>query len=132
VGKPGDFTPVTEAESYLSEIENLVKVQHLRLAGAGPQPAVVIGDSSLESTNSPPMEDFQEEFEDADTPQTVVFYPDGTSDSVEIILASRDGEDTRRMSVKLTGSLGSVRRSYMPDPSEEYQTNQTVSAKEEE
>ena len=38
----------------------------------------------------------------------ITFYPDGTCDSAEIILASRNNDDQRRLAVRLSGILGSV------------------------
>ena len=46
----------------------------------------------------------------------ITFYPDGTCDSAEIILASRNDEDQRRLTVRLSGILGSV--TSKPVPSE--------------
>lgn len=41
---------------------------------------------------------------------SIVFHPDGSSDSVEIVLESRDGGGGRRMLVRLDGSTGLIRR----------------------
>jgi prepilin-type N-terminal cleavage/methylation domain-containing protein len=38
----------------------------------------------------------------------ITFYPDGSCDSADIILASRNSEDDRRVAVRLSGFLGSV------------------------
>ena len=39
---------------------------------------------------------------------SITFYPDGTSDSAEVVLASRNDEDERRLAVRLGGMLGTV------------------------
>ena len=47
--------------------------------------------------------------------QQITFYPDGSSDSAELILTSRDAEDSRRVSLKLTGITGATRRLVLPE-----------------
>jgi Tfp pilus assembly protein FimT len=51
---------------------------------------------------------------------SITFYPDGSCDSAEIVLASRNTEDERRVEVKLSGILGSVSKRTISssDPSE--------------
>ena len=38
----------------------------------------------------------------------ITFYPDGSSDSAEIIVAARSTEEEQRMSVRLVGITGSI------------------------
>ena len=45
--------------------------------------------------------------ESSDFP-SITFYPDGSCDSAEVVLASRNGEDERRLAVRLGGMLGTV------------------------
>jgi prepilin-type N-terminal cleavage/methylation domain-containing protein len=40
----------------------------------------------------------------------IMFYPDGSSDSAEIILASRDEQESRRISIRIIGETGAIRR----------------------
>ena len=46
------------------------------------------------------------------------FYPDGTGDSVEIVLTSRDETDVRRITVRLAGLTGTIRRQAVADTTE--------------
>jgi prepilin-type N-terminal cleavage/methylation domain-containing protein len=39
---------------------------------------------------------------------SITFYPDGSCDSAEVVLASRNGDDERRLAVRLGGLLGTV------------------------
>lgn len=39
---------------------------------------------------------------------SITFYPDGSCDSAEVVLASRNSDDERRLAVTLSGLLGSV------------------------
>jgi prepilin-type N-terminal cleavage/methylation domain-containing protein len=51
---------------------------------------------------------------------SITFYPDGSCDSAEIVLASRNTEDARRVEVSLSGILGSVSsRTISPNDSDE-------------
>ena len=43
-------------------------------------------------------------------PAPVMFYPDGSSDNVEVVLVARDDEDPRRMIVRLSGMTGMLWR----------------------
>lgn len=45
----------------------------------------------------------------------VTFYPDGSSDSAEIRIASRDPRDTRRVAVRVMGMSGTVTRRIMAE-----------------
>jgi hypothetical protein len=55
---------------------------------------------------------------DPSAPQSlapIAFYPDGSSDSVEVVLSSMDDEDLRQSVVKLSGITGALRhRMIMP------------------
>ena len=57
----------------------------------------------------------------------VLFYPDGSSDSAEFVLASRQPEDQRRFAVRLIGLTGNITR-YPVDPEDNSAalTNQPV------
>lgn len=44
------------------------------------------------------------------------FYPDGSGDSAQVVLASRDEEDVRRLAVQVEGVTGMIQRRPMPDP----------------
>ena len=46
----------------------------------------------------------------AESWKPIQFYPDGSCDSAEIMLVSRDREDTRRVLVEIVGMTGQVRR----------------------
>ena len=47
----------------------------------------------------------------------VTFYPDGTGDSVALLLASRSEDDVRRFMVRVVGLTGSIRRQLVSDAS---------------
>lgn len=108
IGRPGYFEPVTELQEYVNRITDLVSIEGVRLvengrfepeltdAAAAPEPSAE-GDSAL--ALFPP----------------IGFFPDGSSDSAEIIAASRSDEDARRIAVRIQGITGSIRRQLITD-----------------
>lgn len=110
---PGVFqqcTNKTWSESLVNELVGVEKVVPLDASGAIARNA--------ESSESTPAQISSEE--NADKPEakedsaaandfpSITFYPDGSSDSAEIVLASVNDEDTRRIAIRLSGILGSV------------------------
>lgn len=112
IGAPGVFTDVPAAANYVTSISDLVSIQQVQ---AG-EPAA---ENSAESV-APLAEPGNEAAPAPESPRSafssVTFYPDGTGDSVELVLASRSDEDARRFSVRVTGITGSIRRQLVGDP----------------
>jgi type II secretory pathway pseudopilin PulG len=108
VARPGHFEPVTELQEYVTRITDLVSIEGVRL---------VQGDSfepELASTSTAPDESAEGNSVIATFPP-IGFFPDGSSDSAEIIVASRSDADTRRIAVRLQGITGSIRRQIITD-----------------
>lgn len=105
VNAPGIFAELPEAAGFVRSITDLVSIelvrsleQDLDFAGTQMMPSTV-SDSIAAQDESVWI-----------TFPPVTFYPDGSSDSTEITLASRNEEDGRRLTVKLMGMTGSIRR----------------------
>jgi type II secretory pathway pseudopilin PulG len=112
IGAPGVFTDVPAAANYVASISDLVSIQQV-------QAGEVAAESSAESVAplAEPGSETAPAPEAARSPfSTVTFYPDGTGDSVELVLISRSDEDARRVSVRITGLTGSIRRQLVSDP----------------
>jgi prepilin-type N-terminal cleavage/methylation domain-containing protein len=97
LGRPGVFEPVpgqtwTDLASDGSIAFESARVVHG--AAASSEPA----DRSDETDAA------------AFAPSPITFFPDGSSDSVEVVIASRHPEDARKFSVRLAGLTGSIRR----------------------
>jgi len=45
-------------------------------------------------------------------PSSITFYPDGSCDGATIVLASRDSDDSREVSVRIQGVTGTTRRQW--------------------
>ena len=108
VARPGFFVPLAEAGEYVRGLTDLISIESVRLmagdsfegaaADASGAPNENAGDSSMVAAFPP-----------------IGFFPDGSSDSAEIIIASRSEEDSRRIIVRLQGITGSIRRKLIVD-----------------
>jgi prepilin-type N-terminal cleavage/methylation domain-containing protein len=88
LGFPGEMTDLSEAAMMIQSVNNLVQVEDVR---------------SVEGTDVA-VEEEPVSF------APITFYPDGSSDSAEIILSSRSAEEMRRMFIRVTGITGTIRR----------------------
>lgn len=89
---PGQMAELNEAALMVQSVNNLVQVE-----------------DALPTENPEAPEDEQEQLSFA----PVTFYPDGSSDSAEIILSSRAPEELRRVSIRITGITGAIRRTWV-------------------
>ena len=91
LGAPGRFEALPDAAPFTAQLRDLVQVREVRF------PAVVTGapivPTAVEGTDGTPAKDGQ-----PPVPMLpIMFYPDGSSDSVEVVLASMDDQDPRRL-----------------------------------
>ncbi len=108
VARPGFFVPLAEAGEYVRGLTDLISIESVRL---------VAGDSFEAATASAsvvPSENVGDKATGAAFPP-IGFFADGSSDSAEIIIASRSEEDGRRFAVQLQGITGSIRRKLIAD-----------------
>ncbi len=102
---PGVFQEYTNkawSEEIVNELVGVEKVQPIQSPNSLP-----LAENQLSATTEATGEtadavELEEEF------PSITFYPDGSCDSAEIVLASRNGDDERRLAVRLSGLLGSV------------------------
>lgn len=111
VGAPGVFQDLPAAANYVQSISDLVSIQQVQPGGPGPDAAAdAPAPVPVPGAAEPPVAEL------ARGPFSVVtFYPDGTGDSVEVVLASRSEEDVRRFTVRVVGLTGSIRRQLLSD-----------------
>jgi prepilin-type N-terminal cleavage/methylation domain-containing protein len=107
LGKPGVFEDLPQTKDYLERINELVRVDNLRLIGPGDleMAAGGAGETGLGE---------EEVWEELDFFPPIRFFPDGSSDSAEIVLASREEEDTRRVHLRLLGITGTLKK-FVPE-----------------
>ncbi len=104
VGAPGVFLDLPEAASYVESISELVSIQQVQPDGQGAAAGADAAAPAPEAAETTAPETSHSPF------SVVNFYPDGTGDSVNIVLTSRDETDVRRVTVRLAGLTGSIRR----------------------
>lgn len=112
--QPGHFEEITDVAWQVEGIDDLLEVKDVQLleANGGNTIPRALGDENLggEGIDAKALEPFS----------TITFYPDGSSDSAEIVLASRSPEDEHRISVRLVGITGSIsHRALTTDESDE-------------
>ncbi len=103
MGAPGALQDLPQTRPYLEHINDLVQVESVRRTSDGENQTFAgtpQGDAEPEPQGGR-LEPFP----------PIRFYPDGSSDSVELVLLSRDEQDKRRAVVSLVGLSGLIKRS---------------------
>lgn len=138
IANPGLYSVVQEAVTYTQEIGSRVKIIRVQQQFSE-APAPVAGQTNLLSfpgmpaaesaapeKEQPSVTETSEEMALSERlDQSVFFFADGTSDSVEIVVASQENEDPRKLIIELVGVTGIPRRrAAMPiEESREGNTN---------
>jgi prepilin-type N-terminal cleavage/methylation domain-containing protein len=91
--RPGEFLPLTELSPLTDSLLGLVEVEDVRPLGTQAIHPLPEGEGDVAASFAP-----------------ITFYPDGSSDSAEIVLAARDLEDDRRLALRIIGTTGTVKR----------------------
>ena len=108
--QPGVLVELPEAAPFVRGITDLVEVQNVR--AEEPSAAAVPEEAAEAGADGADWDDWWGVF------PPITFYPDGSSDSAEITLASRAKDDSRRVSVRLAGVTGAIRRELVVEDSE--------------
>ena len=113
VTRPGRFTELRGVGWTRAALHDLAGVQSVRplttrplAAGVAPTDLPVEQREPSGGLERPPETD--DEATEAQNPPPVTFYPDGSSDSAEILLSAFESDDTRRMAVRVVGVTGSI------------------------
>lgn len=128
-GRPGQFESMPNKGWNDGSINDLIGVEQLRPitpeapaatsgAAGGVSPASANPPTKAVARTVPSGFETEESemFSNALRPPEslfITFYPDGSSDKAEIIVASRKDEDRRKMMLRVAGMLGSVTRKVM-------------------
>ena len=118
-GAPGQFVPLREAQSYLDDLLELIEVIGVRLPVAKRPASTVswngysaVATNVIPTVGSPPSDSAVPSegttAEPTGAPFQVAFYPDGSSDSFEVIISSQEAEDTRHLLLSLAGVTGRI------------------------
>jgi hypothetical protein len=102
IGEPGRFQTFWEMSPVVNSVNELVAIDSARRSGT-PEASQGLGGEPRSEWNEAGME----------APPwltPIMFYADGSADSAEIVLVSRDSDDTRRVVLHMEGITGSLRR----------------------
>jgi type II secretory pathway pseudopilin PulG len=110
--EPDVFQDLSNAKWELDGFGEQVSVERVRLLDARDIPPATDPDdpAALDEEESP--------ITPADS-TPITFNPDGSSDSAEIVLAGRDSDDARRVTVRVMGLTGHICREVTSDPNAE-------------
>ena len=108
LGAPGQFEALADAKPYTTQIDELVRVRPFR--AQTPAVPTVAGSSASSSLLTPTESSAGGDAPSAPQALSILFYPDGSSDSAEVVLSSLDDGDAKQMAVKLSGLTGVLRR----------------------
>jgi Tfp pilus assembly protein FimT len=92
--QPGIFVDLPEANPFLEAIADRVRIEKVRM----PERPLNQGTNELAATQQ------------TQAPAAVTFYPDGSSDAVDLVLVSKEREDYRQLTVHLDGVTGGIRK----------------------
>ncbi|HMJ65044.1 MAG TPA: prepilin-type N-terminal cleavage/methylation domain-containing protein [Candidatus Binatia bacterium] len=102
--RPGEFKPLAEVSPLLESLLQLVEIDDVRPLGTAPQPGL----KPVGGIDAAPEEA-------AMSFAPIMFYPDGSSDSAEVILRARSSDDNRKLAVRLVGLTGNIKRVALPE-----------------
>lgn len=106
--QPGCWSELAVAQPLAQEVARHVAVWDVRAAEPGAE--------LTEATPPEPLEGDEEMLWGLLPP--ITFYPDGSSDSAEVTLVSREAEDTRQVVVVIDGLTGRIWRQLQSPPTE--------------
>jgi type II secretory pathway pseudopilin PulG len=110
--EPGKFVRLFEATPFADQLNDLVQFRPMsevesptgaftsQPSFAAPAESGIVASGAMTESVSPGV-------------APIVFYPDGSSDSAELILMSLDEGDLRRLRLSLSGLTGTVRRKWL-------------------
>jgi prepilin-type N-terminal cleavage/methylation domain-containing protein len=111
LAQPGVFVADASTGPLAESVSNLLYIENVRHIGAGQNPApantnAAPAEAQEDAASAAPLDPVDST--NAETWPPINFYPDGSSDSAEIIVASNDSSDPRRMLVHWDGLSGSA------------------------
>ncbi len=103
---PGAFRPLAEAVPLVERLNGLIQIHPV------PGQETGFGMMSPDSATNAPPGMVMEAMASTNVP-AIRFYPDGSSDTADFLVASLDSEDTRQVRIRLSGLVGTVRRQWL-------------------
>lgn len=108
LSQPGLFVENQSTTPLARSVNELVRVETVRRLDT--VPAAPVADATTTSTGFPVLTGMDQSLAATNTEAwpPIMFYPDGSSDSAVILLASADNADSRRMLVRWNGLSGTA------------------------
>jgi len=125
--QPGQWVNFPGASELVNRIVDLVQIEAVRPFDPGqpPPPLVTTMNETRGADRVPPSRSgdslsssVADQAEASDYQPPIMFFPDGSSDSAEITLASVESEDSRRITLRLIGITGTIKRLVPVDETE--------------
>lgn len=128
LGDPGHFVSLPEAQPMLDELNEVIRVKEVRFPSSQVPAAQwdwngfssVVHSSSSFATNTVMPFDAQTGFKTAASvvspnsgPNRIAFFPDGSSDSVDLVVAATEADDTRQLLLTLSGLSGRLQQRWL-------------------
>lgn len=112
LGQPGCFANLDQTQWNVRDINDLIQVESVKLLDSpAAQTPATRSDDGFDGEGAITG--------NAATIAPITFYPDGSSDSAEIIIAAKSPDEDQRMAVRLMGINGSISHQLlMPDDDE--------------
>jgi type II secretory pathway pseudopilin PulG len=129
--RPGLFEELREAEPYIRGIAELISIEDVRSLEQAFAAGEPVSHSGAAGKMGPGAVTTVSEADSADSLgfAPITFYPDGSSDSAEIVLASKDQDDDRMIGLQFAGVTGTFRRRLIPrDFASDQSTEEVVKA----
>jgi hypothetical protein len=111
---PGEFKEIPGVQRHAAGVAELVEVISVAVAPEVPSSSPSTSNAALASPLTAPSESAGE----TRSTRSITFQPDGSSDSAQITLVSRDSGDSRQVTIRIDGLTGATRRAE-PTPAEE-------------
>lgn len=131
-GAPGRFVPLSEAQSYLEQLDGEIRIVRVSRPGARttpsasePQPVNWTGYSAVQDESNTTNRSSATGGSFVPGTGRLTFYPDGTSDSINVWIGSLDDDDSRQLLISLSGITGAIQRRFW-DPEEPDNTDEPV------
>jgi len=101
LNKPGEFHPLVEVAPLLETMLGFVEVDEVRPVGEEQPPAA---ERQPYGAAGGVVDEQSYGFE------PITFYPDGSSDTAEVVFSARESAEERQVAVQIIGATGTVRR----------------------
>src|SRR4051812_4266897 len=109
LAQPGVFVQLPDAALMAKHVMDLVQIEDVRSLDDPWQVGHRVSTAPAGDQQNANQESAPASF------APIMFYPDGSCDSAEIVLSSRDSEEVRRVALRISGITGAVKREWVSE-----------------